>query len=86
MRVLQKYTANRECMDTLRKRTESMNAIVKSVLPKDRPCPPTLREQLRIFSEYVCIFTRTQAIQTHIDMYTDIANMYLEKFKVLQLQ
>ena len=55
-RVSQKYASNRESMSMLRRHIESLNAMVKSVIPKDRPCPPVLKEQLRIFSEYVCIF------------------------------
>ena len=43
-------------MATLRQHIESLNAMVESVLPKDKPCPPLLREQLRIFSEYVHLF------------------------------
>ena len=83
-RVLQKYASNRESMSLLRKHIECLNAMVKSVIPKDRPCPPTLKEQLRIFSEYVCIFTRTQPIHTHIIMCADIVNAYLGRCKVLQ--
>ena len=42
-------------MIALRAHIESMNAMVESVFPKNRPCPATLKEQLRIFSEYVHI-------------------------------
>ena len=45
-----------ESMDTLRKHIKSMNAMIESVLPKDRPCPLRLKEQLHIFSEYVHMF------------------------------
>ena len=37
----------------LQKRIESMNAMFKSVLPKGKPCPPKLEEQLGIFNECV---------------------------------
>ena len=84
MRVLQKYTANRESMDTLRKRTESMNAIVKSVLPKDRPCPSTLREQLRIFSEYVHIFI-LKAANAHPYRHAGLTNAFIGASKVSQM-
>ena len=43
-------------MDTLRKHIKSMNTVIESALPKDRSCPPMLREQLRIFNEYVHMF------------------------------
>ena len=56
MRVSQKYASNRESTATLRKHIESMNPMIESVLPKDRPCPLRLKEQLRIFSEYVEMF------------------------------
>ena len=85
-RLLQKYASNRESMSTLRKHIECLNAMVESVIPKDRPCPPTLKEQLRIFCEYVYIFTRTKPIHTHIIMCTDIANVYLGRCEVSQPQ
>ena len=55
-RVSQKYASNRDSMDMLQKHIESMNTMIESVLPKDGPCPPKLKEQLGIFSKYVRIF------------------------------
>ena len=56
VRTLQKYASNRESMDMLQKHIESMNTMIKSVRPKDGPCPPKLEEQLGIFSKYVGTF------------------------------
>ena len=54
--MLQKYASNREAMVVLQKRIESMNTMIKSALPKDKPCPPKLKEQLAALSRYVPIF------------------------------
>ena len=54
--VLQKYGSNRESMDTLRRHIDSMNSMIKSVIPEGKSCPPKLEEQLRVFSQYVSVF------------------------------
>ena len=56
MRVSQKYASNRESIASLRKHIEHMNPMIESALPKGRPCSLRLKEQLRIFSEYVHMF------------------------------
>ena len=66
MRILQKYAANRESMDTLLKYIKSMNTMIESILPKGRPCPSMLKEQLRIFSEYVYIFIPKPSLSASI--------------------
>ena len=68
-------------MDTLQKHIESMNAMVESVLPKDRACPPTLKEQLRIFGEYVHMFI-PESVNPHPYHHAELTIVFIGASKV----
>ena len=85
MRVLQKYASNLDSMDTLRKHIESMNAMVESILPKDGACPPMLKEQLRIFGEYVHMFIHKFA-NMHPYHHAELTNSFIGASKASQLR
>ena len=85
MRVLQKYASNRESMDTLQKHIESINAVLKLVVPEDGPCPPKLREQLRIFREYVHT-SISKLADLHPYHLADLTNALTAALKVSRLR
>ena len=64
--MLQKYASNRESMVILKKRIESLNTTIESVVPKGGPCPSKLKEQLDIFSKYVRVSSVKSKVKSRV--------------------